>query len=170
MDKKLLNTINRLAGIVDNPSDINSNKSLFEQSRENYLNQPTYSISQDELNTFTKRGIAWNPENPIFSSDQRAYRQTTADKWGNALGKMSVYTAATALDGTIGWLFAPQGVMKTGSVFGVWDNWWGNNVTDAMMEWADKAMPHYTSSREQSTMWLKNAVGFGDKGSFHNFW
>ena len=72
--------------------------------------------------------------------------------------------------GTIGWLFAPQGMIKSWSAFGVWDNWWGNNVTDAMMEWADKAMPHYTSSREQSTMWLKNAVGFGDKGSFHNFW
>ena len=167
MDKKLLNTINRLAGIVENPSDVNSNKSLFEQSREGYLNQPMYSISQDDLNTFTKRGIAWNPENPIFSSDQRAYRQTTADKWGNALGKMSVYTAATALDNTVGWLFTPQGVVSSGNP---WDNWWGNNVTDAMMEWADKAMPHYTSSREQSTMWLKNAVGFGDKGSFHNFW
>ena len=167
MDKKLLNTINRLAGIVENPSDVNSNKSLFEQSRQGYLNQPMYSISQDELNTFTKRGIAWNPENPIFSSDQRAYRQTTAEKWGNALGKMSVYTAATALDNTVGWMFTPQGAVSSGNP---WDNWWGNNVTDAMMEWADKAMPHYTSSREQSTMWLKNAVGFGDKGSFHNFW
>ena len=118
------------------------------------------NIAPEEMETYTSRGITPNTYTDYV--DARAQLQTTADTWGNGVGKM-LGKAATATAGGVGML-GSVAINVAGQVEDLWagdntsfheiyDNAFFTALDNANKE-MDDALPHYvTKAREDDNLY-----------------
>ena len=133
---------------------------------------PGIGITQDELSSYTNRGLAFNASNPAFSEEMRAQNQYMRDKWGNAIGKMGTLAGTTFLDGTLG-TFVGIGNVITGGEDGKsqFSDLWNNPFSQAMAsvnEKVEQALPNYRTQEELQNPWYVNMIP--GSGGATNFW
>lgn len=126
------------------------------------LNYQEFSIGDDfGSSKYDKQGILSASDIENYR-ENRAEQQSAVDKWGNALAKFVIGTAATVIDGTIG--TAAGLVTGVANMFddnpdtSFWSGLWDNAVTRGIAnvnDWAEKTFVNNYSEWERNAPWYQ---------------
>ena len=112
------------------------------------------------LSRYTDYGVSLSPF--LDLEEERAQRQSTAEKWGNGLAKMFTTGAGAFVDGTAGITAGLVQAVGQQDKSKFWNNIVGQQV-DSMNEWMSDTFPNYYTQAEQE------AIGLSSLG-YANFW
>ena len=175
-NNELENSINRIRGMYQNPSDATSQLSganvanSFDLSN-NQLEESLIDLSPqdikiedvfDENTTFGLQKKYDTFKVGVDNEDRLAKDQSTITKWMNGMTKLSGKTLTNVIGGTVGSLMSIQDAVSEGSFSALFDNDIMNALDD-MNSFMDNKLPNYISQEERD-------MNFVQKLGTANFW
>lgn len=106
--------------------------------------QNVSAIYTDPIESYREYGVPLNPF--VDWNEERANRQSTAEKWANGLTKAGITALGAVYENTVG-VFAGLGSLATGGEY--YDNFVGRQV-DSVNNWAQKNLPNYYTHAEET--------------------